>query len=244
VRELLQVAAALLRLADWRLTTPPWPGFPQPYAGQWARRAAIKELVLRFQPDLVVETGTFLGITTKHLAGLGPPVESVEIKPAYYHLAKLNLHRTENVALLCGRSVDALRLLGTSDRVRRPFAYLDAHWWAELPLKAEVHYLLSRWDDVLIVVDDCRVPGDDGYGYDVYDGIAISLAMLEVGATVLAAYPAVPAVREGGARRGTLYLAQGPHGRSAMVHAAEAGHLRFAEERSAQPAGGARRVAR
>lgn len=228
LRETVQVAAALLRLADWRLNAPPWPGFPRPYAGQWARRDAIGALVASFRPDAIVETGTFLGISTKHLAGYAVPVHTVEIKPAYYHLARLNLRRKANVTLHCGRSLDALQVLGTDGAIERPLAYLDAHWWEDLPLDAEVRHLLSRWDDVLVVVDDCRVPDDDGYGYDVYGGVAISLVHLAVGSEVAAAYPAVPAVREGGARRGTLYLAQGPRARASLADAARDGHVRLA----------------
>jgi hypothetical protein len=239
LRELPRVAGALLRLADWRLAAPPWPGFPEPYAGQWARRAAIGELVASFEPDAIVETGTFLGLSTKHLACHGVPVHSVEIEPSYYHLAKLNLGRLANVNLLCGRSVDALRLLGADGGIRRPLAYLDAHWGRELPLEEEVDRLLSQWDDVVVVIDDCRVPDDDGYGYDVYDGVAISLPLLDIGRDVLAAYPSVPARDEGGARRGTLYLAHGPQACASFSQAVRNGHLRLAEPVSAPTRAGA-----
>ena len=228
VWEVPQVAAALLRLVDWRLNTPPWAGFPDPYAGQWARRAAIGELAASFQPDAIIETGTFLGISTKHLAGHAVPVHTVEVEPRYFHLARLNLRRMANVTVHCGRSLEALRLLGSDGGIRRPLAYLDAHWLKDLPLKEEVQYVLSRWDDVLVVVDDCRVPEDAGYGYDVYDGVAISLALLDVGGHIVAAYPAVPAAQEGGARRGTLYLAQGPRARASLERAARTGHVKLA----------------
>jgi hypothetical protein len=239
LREIPRVAGALLRLADWRLNAPPWPGFPQPYAGQWARRAAIAELVASFEPDAIVETGTFLGLSTKHLACYGVPVYSIEIEPRYYHLAKLNLRRRTNVNLLCGRSVDALGLLGSDGGIQRPLAYLDAHWLKELPLKEEVDRLLSQWDEVVVVIDDCRVPDDDGYGYDVYDGVAISLPLLDIGRDVGAAYPAVPAREEGGARRGTLYLAHGADARASLTRAVRNGHLRLAGPVSAPTRAGA-----
>jgi len=74
--------------------------------------------------------------------------------------------------------------------------------------------------------------------------VAAALLRLADWRRVVAAYPAVPAVREGGARRGTLYLAQGARARSALVSAVRAGHLRLADAASAaQPAGGSRRGA-
>jgi hypothetical protein len=219
------VAGALLRLLDWRLLSPPWPGFPEPFAGQWARRRAIELLAWRMRPDAIVETGTFLGLTTRALSRLGAPVYSVEVKPAYHHLAKLAVRGCDGVTLLCGDSVAALEWLRAQGAVRRPLAYLDAHWWEPLPLPREVACLLGGWDDALVVVDDCRVPDDPGYGYDAYGGVPIAADALPLDGA-LTAYPAVPATREGGARRGTLYLARGPESEAALALGVERGVLR------------------
>jgi hypothetical protein len=129
------------------------------------------------------------------------------------------------VTLLCGDSVAGLEWLRAQGAVRRPLAYLDAHWWEPLPLPREVGCLLGAWDDALVVIDDCRVPDDPGYGYDAYGGVPIAAEALPLdGARV--AYPAVPAVHEGGARRGTLYLARGPESEAAMELAMARGALR------------------
>lgn len=226
-REPVLVAGAVLRLLDWRLIRAPWPGFPQPFAGQWARRRAIELLVARLAPDGIVETGTFLGLTTRALARLGVPVYSVEVQPAYHHLAKLALRGAREVTLVCGDSAAALEWLRARGTVRRPLAYLDAHWFEPLPLPREVACLLEGWDDVLVVVDDCRVPDDPGYGYDSYGGVPIAAEELPLDGA-LVAYPALPARREGGARRGTLYLARGPRSESALREAAAQGVLRLA----------------
>jgi hypothetical protein len=111
--------------------------------------------------------------------------------------------------------------------VRRPLAYLDAHWWEPLPLPHELTCLLQGWDDVLAVIDDCQVPADAGYGYDVYGGVPIAAEHLPLDGA-LTAYPAQPATEEGGARRGTLYVARGAAAEAALRRAATAGALRLA----------------
>ena len=226
VLESFHVAGAVLRLLDWRLVRAPWPGFPRPYAGQWARRRAIELLVAESAPDAIVETGTFLGLTTRALARLGVPVYSVEAKPSYYHLAKLVLRGIDDLTLLCGDSTAGLEWLRARGTVRRPLAYLDAHWFEPLPLPQEIACLLGGWDDLLVVVDDCRVPDDPGYGYDTYGGVPIAADELPLDGA-LVAYPALPARREGGARRGTLYLARGARSEAALRAAAERGVLRL-----------------
>lgn len=225
--EPVRVAGALIRLLDWRLIRAPWPGFPEPFAGQRGRRHAVELLAARFAPDAIVETGTFLGLTTRALAGLGAPVYSVEVQPAYHHLARLRLRGSPGVTLLCGDSVSALEWLAERREVRRPLAYLDAHWLEPLPLPHEVTRLLAGWDDVLVVIDDCRVPDDPGYGYDVYGGVPIAAEELPLDGAVIA-YPGVAARREQGARRGTLYLARGPGAERALREAADEGVLRIA----------------
>jgi hypothetical protein len=221
------VVAAFFRLLDWRLVAPPWPGFPRPFAGQWARSQALRALIAAFAPDSVIETGTFLGLSTSRLATTTSiPVYSIEIKPAYYHLAKLNLHRCENVSLICGDSRSVLANLQKRPSIARPLAYLDAHWWEPLPLHEELRILFGGWPEVVVAIDDFRVPDDPGYGYDVYNGIPLSLEELVLPDSVKLAFPAICARREGGARRGTLYLAQGPGAERALDEVTRAGLIR------------------
>jgi hypothetical protein len=88
----------------------------------------------------------------------------------------------------------------------------------------EVDTVLSAWPDSVSVVDDFLVPHDSGYGYDIYDGRALSLELLALPEDVVAAFPSLPAVRETGARRGTLYLGKG-HGASILTSLIDSGRL-------------------
>ena len=215
VSEPVRTVMAALRALRWR-SAPPWPGFGKPFNGQANRTGTVERLLGVFQPDALVETGTFLGDTTVALAARGLPVYTVEIKPEFFHLARRRLARRPNVTLLCGDSVEALSALRAALPFRRPFAYLDAHWWDRLPLAGELAALTTGWTDVVAVIDDCAVPGDAGYAYDVYDGKPIGLEGLELPEDMAAAYPGVPSSAETGARRGTLYLGHGPGGRDAI----------------------------
>src|SRR5687768_2577991 len=57
---------------------PPFEGFSEPFNGQRERRRAVERLRDEFDPDACIETGTFLGHTTRYLAGWGKPVYSID----------------------------------------------------------------------------------------------------------------------------------------------------------------------
>jgi hypothetical protein len=56
------------------------------------------------------------------------------------------------------------------------FFYLDAHWEGDLPRREEIEMILGRFRNFLKMIDDFRVPGDSGYGFDDY-GLGKMLAL-------------------------------------------------------------------
>jgi hypothetical protein len=196
------------RLARSR-SQPGWPGFGQPFNGQAGRQETIRQLIAGFEPESYIETGTFFGFTTRRLAETGAPVFSVELDPGIHNVARMRLARHSNVTLLLGDSAKVLGDLTRDPSIRKPFVYLDAHWGDHLPLPEEVSVTFAAWDDALIAIDDFLVPDEPDYGYDVYNGQPLSLDLLDLPEGAMAAYPALPAKYETGARRGTLYLARG-----------------------------------
>jgi len=217
--------------ATWRLVRsrrdPPWPGFGEPFNGQAERRLVIHRLIADLDPIACIETGTFFGFTAKHLAQSGFPVYTIERDVGLYNVSRARFLFRPRVHVFNGDSAAVLPALAAEQTIHRPFVYLDAHWGEELPLVAEIDTALVAWADCVIVIDDFLVPHDSGYGYDTYDGQPLSIDMICLPPGVTAAYPALPAAQETGAKRGTLYLGQG-RGADCIAAAVDAGHLTLA----------------
>jgi predicted O-methyltransferase YrrM len=146
--------------------SPPWAGFGEPLNGQSSRQSVVRRLIELFEPHVIVETGTFLGDTTRWLAQYGVPVVTVEVEPVFFRAAQRRLRRAPNVELVSGHSVDALKMLARRAQVSKPLVYLDAHWGeghpeaedARNPLSEEVDAVLDSWPEAVVVIDDFLVP--------------------------------------------------------------------------------------
>ena len=186
-----------------------------PFNGQQGRRAIFEAIVCSQNPQLIVETGTYRGTTTEMLASAGTPVVTIEAHPRHYGFARVRLRKLPNVDLRMGDSRQAMAKLfhriGPPSQPGTLFAYLDAHWNADLPLAQELD-LAFTWDrDAIVMIDDFQVPDDPGYGYDDYGpGRALTPAYIEpvCRAFKLAKlYPKRTSDEETGARRGCVVLA-------------------------------------
>ena len=186
-----------------------------PFNGQRSRQELFNSLVEKFTPSAIVETGTHLGTTTELLAATGRPIFSVESDPRYYGFAKARFWRRRNVHLLRGDSRMALRMWFDGSlrwaRNRNLFVYLDAHWNEDLPLAEELEIVFGACPNAIVMIDDFRVPFDDGYGYDNYGaGRSLTAELIEpaVGTYGLQIfYPSTPSVLETGERRGCVVVA-------------------------------------
>jgi hypothetical protein len=207
----------------------PWPGFGEAFNGQAKRLRTIRNLVASFSPDAFLETGTLLGHTTQFFSGNGVPVFTAEVKLPMYLAARVRLAFAADVTVMRADSTHAISELAARRPFQRPVAYLDAHWWQDLPLPQEVRTILATWDEALIVIDDMKVPDDAGYGHDMFQGEPLSIEMLNLPEGTVAAYPAISSNDETGGRRGTLYLARGPDAVSALDGQVAAGLLRRAD---------------
>jgi len=225
----LESATALAR-RQRLLRARPWPGFGQPFNGQAARTATIDLLLREFAPRAVIETGTFLGFTTRWLAERGLDTYTVEVSPRFRAAGRFALRDLDNVTMIWGDSAAAMRHLAAGGRIARPFAYLDAHWEEDLPLNDELDCILSTWEEALVAIDDFHVPGEPGYDYDVYEGIPLSIEQLSLPEGALVAYPATPAAEETGSRRGAVYIGQGAAARAALETAQSAGLVALQRE--------------
>jgi hypothetical protein len=105
--------------------------------------------------------------------------------------------------------------------------YLDAHWYADLPLRDEIRTIQENWTDFIVLIDDFEVPGDAGYGADRYGKTRLSLGYVadlitEAGIDVY--FPRIRSGDETGARRGYVFLPAGGGSKLLADHASLVEH--------------------
>lgn len=186
---------------------PPWGG---PMNGQHGRQEIVRALVNLRKPVAIVETGTYLGVTTEYLALLtGVEVRTCESQSIYYRSALKRFRDNPLVRAELADSVDFLKALAADRSVpkRGVLFYLDAHWDANLPLRDEMEIIGQSWQEPWILIDDFRVPADPGYGFDDYgEDAALQLSYLAPAPWWTPLFPALPSAQETGARRGCVVL--------------------------------------
>jgi hypothetical protein len=186
-------------------------GWGGPFNGQKLRRRIFLELLKRARCPAIVETGTYLGTTTAFLATLGLPVYTAESNPRFHAYASWRLLRSKGrIHLYEADSREFLRSLSCDPTFpkERVLFYLDAHWYAHLPLREELEFIFTQWPDSIAMVDDFQVPGT-AYGYDDYgSGQVLNLEYLEPlrYLQLIPFFPAVGPQGETGAKRGCVVL--------------------------------------
>jgi hypothetical protein len=184
-----------------------------PFNGQARRQEIVRQLFETLDFTAVVETGTYRGTTTEFLVReTGLPVYTVEAAERFYHYSRLRLRRYKQAHLHLGDSRNFLGELGQGEHfpAGRAFFYLDAHWYADLPLADEVDIIRARWRQFVIMVDDFEVSGDAGYSFDDYgEGKRLSLELFpDIERQGLGTFfPAARSSEETGMRRGCVVLA-------------------------------------
>jgi hypothetical protein len=207
-----------------------------PFNGQTARQALFVEIIAKTRPHAIVETGTFLGVTTELMSQTGLPVFTIELHPRNYGFARARFWRKRNVKLLRGDSRTGL--LTCFDRALHSlsgstvFFYLDAHWNDDLPLAEEIDIVFSRCPSAIVMIDDFEVPSDTGYGFDDYGpgkALVSSYIRPAISAHQLRAfYPSTPSVADypSTPMAAAGLAAPGRLRRGCVVLAKEAGHGR------------------
>jgi len=185
-----------------------------PFNGQQYRQRMFEQLLKCVTISAIVETGTFRGSTTEFMADrAGVPLFSCELSERFFHFARMRLAAHKNVRLFCKDSRAFLKEILASDALPGGPAlfYLDAHWYGDLPLWDEINIIFGQRTDAVIMIDDFRVPGDTGFGYDDY-GPGKSLNIWHLRANLASDtdlfFPHYPSVVETGAKRGVIVLAQ------------------------------------
>ncbi len=183
-----------------------------PMNGQQIRQEIVRDLAKDLGGvELVIETGSFRGFSTGFLQRtFGCQVWTVESNRRWYAHTRARFLLNPQVTVRYGDSREQLRQLAMSSSPDVPvFAYLDAHWQNELPLREELAIIAETWQQAAVMIDDFQVAHDPGYGFDDYGpGMALTAEYLEAsdvaGWRIL--YPAAASARETGPRRGCCLL--------------------------------------
>jgi hypothetical protein len=180
------------------------------FNNQSGREAIILEILAEVRPSIVIETGTFRGVTTEWFATnfLGPVV-GCELEPLYLIQAQHRLEDFRNVKLSQSDSRAFLReTLASLPRDSRILLYLDAHWKDDLPLAEELELIVASGLQFVAIVDDFKVPLDSGYLYDDYGpGKSLELDLVPEKARVAKVFfPRIESSQETGEKKGVCIL--------------------------------------
>lgn len=180
--------------------------------GQIRRSKKVIEILDTFKPNLIIESGTFIGSTTPILAMISNvPVITIELNKRLALRNRKNFARMYPVLEIeqkIGSSeVEFRQLLTGVDQSRRVFAYLDAHWFDYLPVTDELVSLVQWGGEFIALIDDFENPYDPGYGFDRYkNGNSIGSHLIPRNLGLRVFVPAIDSAREGICKRGTAYV--------------------------------------
>lgn len=127
----------------------------------------FKQLIEDNEIEVVIETGTYHGKSTKAFADMGVEVYSVDSNETYLNIAKDYLQGVANLTL--GNSPDFLMQLLPTIKDKKILMFLDAHWEHHCPLIDELKAIAECGVKPIIAIHDFKVPNKD-FGYDVYHG--------------------------------------------------------------------------
>lgn len=181
------------------------------FNAQSGRQEIFLELLRVCSFDMILETGTFRGVTTSYMATQSRlPVLSVESEPQLWGYAWARLLFLKNVKLKCMDSRVFLKLAFQKwcNESQNLFFYLDAHWAQSLPLREEVNHIFSKTKHAVIMIDDFFVTDDPGYQFDNYgEGKRLSMDYLGLPHGLAHVFfPTRPSSLETGAKRGCVVL--------------------------------------
>lgn len=138
----------------------------------------IAKLVKEHGIEQIIETGTYLGNTTKKLVLMAPTL-SIEINVENWRRAKINCEGIKGIDLLFGNSIDMLKEYLPLYTDKKLLFFLDAHWGEYCPLLDELELIANHGIKPVIVIHDFKVPKRPELGFDSYNGQPFELEWIE-----------------------------------------------------------------
>ena len=183
------------------------------FNGQKCRSLVVKEIINNFKPTELIETGTYLGNTLEFLSKFGIKTHSIEINPEFYFISKSRFVDNNNVILYCD---DSLKVLPKIISKENPtFIYLDSHWYENLPLEEELE-IINSINDVIVLIDDFKIPGNADWKFDKYNQIELSLEDINIPTNYSIYFREYKPNEDGGFKSGCVFLSKGEKANSVL----------------------------
>ncbi len=148
----------------------------------------FKNLISKFNVEVIIETGTYKAQSTIDFASLGIPVHTTESRTPFYIESVANIVEAGCSGIILSHLGDSPKILEeivppiANDKKRIIF-FLDAHWYNDNCLERELNMLKTiNFQGVLpvILIHDILVPlHEKEYGYDLYNNRPVSMVWIE-----------------------------------------------------------------
>lgn len=151
---------------------------PYGFRGDQVLIEMVDEIIHQASIRSFVETGSFHGVTIRHIAETYPHIACYSCEPDIfrYKQAWLATAGLSNCLVTNQESPALLEHLLEGDHIRQPTLFwLDAHGYGfTWPLRRELELIVQHWEVPYILIDDFEVPTCEAFGYDIYDSQSCS----------------------------------------------------------------------
>jgi len=154
------------------------PGDYQSFAGDSMLKSTFEHICHAYNIETIIETGTFVGGTTRELSKMAKNVFTVEHNLEFYQSASLFLADLNNVTMEFGSS-----LLFLNSCIKKStgnlLCFLDAHWGGNNPLLGELEIIKNSGIKPIIAIHDFKNPNHPEYAFDSYGKIVYEWDYIE-----------------------------------------------------------------
>lgn len=160
-------------------TTPPT--YPDAFNRDATAQQQVYNLINEWNITTVIETGTYMGDTTRYLADIAGQVHTIECNADYYNVISKKLEAIKNITCHFGSSPEVLaKILPTVKQ--RLFIFLDAHWYANWPILNELRIISAHTiEQPVIMIHDIYNPHNPECGFDTYNNQRLDFEFIKPG---------------------------------------------------------------
>ena len=177
------------------------------FEGDVFAKEKMKHIIESNGIKTIVETGTYLGSTTKWFSQWADKVHTFEVKQDHFNKAKEALKGCNNITMHLGNSAYELsKVIG--DLSDKTFFFLDAHWEDYNPLLDELKVIADSGLKPIIAIHDFKVPDHPELGFDSYKGQDYDLEWIKPSLKLIYGedYLIKYNTEATGAKRGIIYI--------------------------------------